>query len=253
MGAGAASKATTRAAYAAPDPGPGPGPQPAATTEVVTKASKPLRESLELVFRDEQGAEHRISYSKKPLGFEITMGKVPVVIRGCHRGGWSERLGVQPGWELTAIDGSELVGRGWQSIIQVLMKSVEELAQDFSAPQHKDNVELVFETGTGPRTLVFWKRPLGLEFNTSAPICISGVARGSAAERLGVQVNWEVRQVNGKDVSGMTFDEQFGLLKRLSARLPDNYASIAPHAGLTIHNDPPAGTPDEGSATGGEL
>lgn len=245
MGAGAGSKAANRTAYSAPTPSP--EAQPAAANDAVaTTATKPVRESLELVFLDQQRVEQRIKFTKKPLGFEITMGRVPVVIRGCHKGGWSERLGVQPGWELTSIEGIMLEGRAWDSIIQVLMQAVEELPRDFLVSENKDSIEIVFETGSGLRTVVFWKRPLGLEFGTQAPICISGVVRGSAAERLGVQTQWVVTQVNGEDVSECSFEQQFGLLKRLSARLPDNYASIAPHAGLTIHNEPPAGTPDGG-------
>jgi len=260
MGAGAGSKAANRAAYAAPQTNPEEAAAAAAAEKLVATsnavaapATKPARELLELIFLDQQGAEQRISYANKPLGFEITMGKVPVVIRGCHKGGWSERLGVQPGWELTTIDGSELAGRTWESIIQLLMQAVEELPRDFQVPETRDNIEIVFETSSGLRTIAFWKRPLGLEFNTQAPICISGVIRGSAAERLGVQTQWTLRQVNGQDVSECSFEEQFGLLKRLSARLPDNYASIAPHAGLTIHNDPPAGLPNVGSTAGGKL
>jgi len=252
MGAGAGSKATNRAAYAAPESCS--EEQPAATNNVVaTSGTKAVRESLELVFLDQQQNEQRISFAKKPLGFEISMRKMPVVIRGCHKGGWSERLGVHPGWELTAIDGNELVGRAWESILQVLVQAVEELPRDFLVTENRDNMEIVFDTGSGLRTVVFWKRPLGLEFSTQVPICISRVVRGSAAERLGVQIQWTMRQVNGQDVSELPFEELFTLLKRLSTQLPDNYASIAPHAGLTIHNDPPAGTPDGGSEAGGKL
>lgn len=232
MGAGAGAKAAPEAAAGQPS-----------ASEAPRKAPQPAcRAVLPIVFQAEDETSRTLQFTKKPLGFEITLGKVPIVVRGVHSGSWAERLGVKVGWKVLQVADEDMGDLKWEDAMQFLVKCVDALPQDIKVVQptaEERSVEMAFDTGAGTdlKTLVFMKRPLGLEFEVEAPIRITRVMDKSVSQRLGVQVGWTIQKVNGEDLDGKTFNEQFSQLKRSVERLPNVYASIAPHAGLTVNND----------------
>uniref|UniRef100_A0A7S1QVZ0 PDZ domain-containing protein n=1 Tax=Alexandrium catenella TaxID=2925 RepID=A0A7S1QVZ0_ALECA len=201
------------------------------------------RSTLDIVFSDQSGELRTVTFTKKPLGFEITQGKVPIIVRGVCPGSWSQRLGVQVGWTVVKVAGEEMGDLKWEDAMHFLVRSVDALPQDIKVVQptaEERSVEMTFDTGAtdaSSKTLVFMKRPLGLEFEVEAPIRITKVADKSVSQRLGVQVGWRIIKVNGEDLDGKTFAEQFAQLKKSVKALPNVYASIAPHAGLTVNSD----------------
>lgn len=85
----------------------------------------------------------------------------------------------------------------------------------------KEREELVLRLGfVGGMEVVFTCQPLGIEFENEAPITIATVVKGSQAERLGVQVGWVVKIVNGKDILGEEFEAQFHFLASAARSLP---------------------------------
>ena len=69
------------------------------------------------------------------------------------------------------------------------------------------------------QTLVFKKKPLGLDFNRHMPVTIKHVRPGTHAEELGVQEGWQVKAIHGYDATRASFNDVYTALKDASALL----------------------------------
>lgn len=69
--------------------------------------------------------------------------------------------------------------------------------------------------------MTFYKKPLGFEICIgTAPIRVENVFNDGLAMKSGVQMGWSLTKVNGMDLSGRSFSEQFALLKVAMENLP---------------------------------
>lgn len=79
-------------------------------------------------------------------------------------------------------------------------------------------LEMVFDKGDGgTQTIHFTERPLGLTFNEAMPIIVDRVDQHAAV--LGVQVGWIVKEIDGHDITNMTYREAFNILSIGADRL----------------------------------
>jgi len=93
----------------------------------------------------------------------------------------------------------------------------------------KGEISIVFLAEDGiEKTIVFTRKPLGFQFNTSAvPVVVKGVTSDGHAEDLGVKPGWQIVTVNREQYE--TYGEFFSDLSELIAmgelqvqfRLPD--------------------------------
>jgi len=77
---------------------------------------------------------------------------------------------------------------------------------------HKEpvpSVEIVFEVKGREKRFQFMSKPLGAEFSKrrTGPTKVSKVHAGSYASKLGVEVGWDVKSVDGEDVREKTFQQ----------------------------------------------
>lgn len=107
---------------------------------------------------------------------------------------------------------------------------VEPSSSDLSGASTTDSVDgqlkftfsdltLSFEGNGNPDyTVAFTERPIGLTFNMECPLRINSV--NDAAKQKGVKVGSLISKINDQDVSTMTFEEAFQLIKDKADRLP---------------------------------
>lgn len=90
------------------------------------------------------------------------------------------------------------------------------------APQNAAFLEIVFDNKGEEQRLQILERPLGAEFSKrrSGPIRVSKVHARSYACRLGLQVGWAIKSIDGKDVSRMNFQDTQEALKNGLMSLP---------------------------------
>jgi len=84
-------------------------------------------------------------------------------------------------------------------------------------------VELAFDVQGHHKTLQLYKRPLGAEFSkksSSAETRVTKVYPQSYAWGIGLEVGWVLKEVNGEDVAGLTFEEVQRLLQEALTALP---------------------------------
>eukprot|EP00747_Dinoflagellata_sp_TGD_P168669 gnl/TRDRNA2_/TRDRNA2_195622_c0_seq1.p1 gnl/TRDRNA2_/TRDRNA2_195622_c0~~gnl/TRDRNA2_/TRDRNA2_195622_c0_seq1.p1 ORF type:complete len:128 (-),score=22.85 gnl/TRDRNA2_/TRDRNA2_195622_c0_seq1:110-493(-) len=69
------------------------------------------------------------------------------------------------------------------------------------------------------QTIVFQRKPLGLDFEKKAPIVVSKVQTGSHAEKIGVRIGMTMVKICGQDITEKDFTYQFALLRKASKML----------------------------------
>ena len=81
-------------------------------------------------------------------------------------------------------------------------------------------LEVDFQLPDGSRrTIYFTRRPLGLDFNRQVPITLKHVRPGSQASDLGVEEGWQIRSLQGYDVTNLRFQEVYSSLREASEHL----------------------------------
>jgi hypothetical protein len=128
---------------------------------------------------------------KKPLGIRFP-AKFPL---GVERDQDTTRdLGVQTGWTLKTINGSSITG-----ITDYLEMNSKLKAEGIGLLE----VPMTWGTGDGDKTVYAIRKPLGLKFPSELPLKISEENEGHGKE-IGVLIGWELKNINGVDVSKMT-------------------------------------------------
>jgi hypothetical protein len=76
--------------------------------------------------------------------------------------------------------------------------------------------------------ITFWTQPIGMHFvKESMPMQVLGFAEASRAQEKGVKAGWLLTAVDGSDVTSVTHDEAFSLVKTNAGRLPQRLKDIA--------------------------
>jgi len=209
---------------------------------------------LELAFLDSLGAENVVTFHKRPLGCRIVMHELPVCVDAVYDLGLAQQLGIQKGWILAKVNGTDVSGRAFDEQFGVLMKAMEVLPTE----PRRTSLEIVFEAGSAGRreTVVFYKKPLGLTFENRKPIVVKSIREDCVASRHGVEIGWVLVQVDGVVVDDMAFEEQLDLLRGGISGLSEITYSIAPplfastaFASPAQNGGPPAALVDQGAAT----
>jgi hypothetical protein len=85
-----------------------------------------------------------------------------------------------------------------------------------------DNVELMFDVEGQERRIRLYRRPLGAEFSrrSNGPTKVNRVHAASYAHDLGIEQGWILKEVAGKDVAELSFEETQGIIKNVLLALP---------------------------------
>jgi hypothetical protein len=79
---------------------------------------------------------------------------------------------------------------------------------------------LVFDAGGTQISVLITSVPLGIVFQSTAPLMVKKVEPGSSAERAGVQPDWIFKAIGGKSLDGLSYADALGLLKAELAVVP---------------------------------
>jgi len=129
------------------------------------------------------------------------------------------------------VAGKDVTACGYDEQLAILKNNLRGLPE---APAPK--IEIVFDTGSVEKTIVFSKRPLGFTFQMAAPIEIKSVAEDSVASLQGVGVGWTIKRVDGEDMKEVPAKEQHEILKTRVGWLPEVSARVAPPAAFACTN-----------------
>merc|ERR1712137_1042894 len=87
--------------------------------------------------------------------------------------------------------------------------------------QENATICLVFGLIDGhSKTLRFTKRPMGLDFHASVPLTVSKVKEHQHGHEVGVQQDWILKVVDGHELVGSTYKEDFGVYCDAVQKLP---------------------------------
>jgi len=196
----------------------------------------PKKKVLEMTFLDELATVRVTRFHERPLGFEISLGVVPIRVDNVYGRGLARSLGVEMGWYLQKVNDIDLLGKEFNEQFAVLKSALAILpaAAEQNVQPTLQSLEIVFEADGKHVPVVFAKKPLGFEFDMIAPISVKTIQEDSVARRHGVDVGWVVLKVAGVDISKMGFMDQVDLLKRSVGSLPDVTYCIAPPLGHSL-------------------
>merc|ERR1712129_169090 len=139
-----------------------------------------------------------MGFHERPLGFEITLGMVPIRVDNVYLQGLARRLGVEMGWYLEKVNGIVPAGRGFDRQFALVKQGMAALplTEEFNAAPTLQSLEIVFEAGSDGHLVpvTFSKKPLGFEFDLIAPIKVKNIQEDCVAKRHGVEVGWVVRK-----------------------------------------------------------
>jgi predicted metalloprotease with PDZ domain len=83
----------------------------------------------------------------------------------------------------------------------------KEMAQD------KASLSIKFELPVSQKTVIFTKKPLGLDFDKEAPIIIKRVQPERHGAELGVEAGWRILSLNDEDVGDKNFEYIYSKLQ----------------------------------------
>lgn len=85
---------------------------------------------------------------------------------------------------------------------------------------------ILFELQDGAtKEIEFTSKPLGFEFNTTAPVIIKRVNPNSTAEERGVRSGMLMKAIDGMDLGGLKFKPIFAKLRKAVQDLPEDIAA----------------------------
>mmetsp|Transcript_133349 Transcript_133349/g.243004 ORF Transcript_133349/g.243004 Transcript_133349/m.243004 type:complete len:249 (+) Transcript_133349:89-835(+) len=183
----------------APGPSNAPAPPPAAPPPVGQPAPPPVRRDLSLTFLTKENEEKSFTFKQRPLGFEIMLNDVPIVLAEVYADGRAGGLGVCSGWIIQKVNGEEISKKDFDTQFSILKKAMAYIPLDAPRPIQSD-------------------------------ARVSRIKDNASAQRHGIEVGWVIKRVAGEDMTGKSFGEQYALLKRCVTQLPDVTHSIAPPA-----------------------
>lgn len=94
--------------------------------------------------------------------------------------------------------------------------------------QEDATIPLVFGLPNGhSKTLLFTKRPMGLDFHSSAPLTVTKVKDQQSGHELGVLQDWILKAVDGHELGGSTFKEDFQLYCDAVQKLPLDFTKTS--------------------------
>lgn len=141
---------------------------------------------------DFDGKTYQIEY--RPLGISFHQ-KAPITIDEFVVNSYAKYKGLKEGMRLTKIRDYDVHGgQQYKDVHHHLLAALEPL------PVWPLRVDFKTETGM-VRHFKFQEKPLGIQFNRSAPIKVDRVKQSSLAQEKGVQVGWQIVKIADEDVS----------------------------------------------------
>mmetsp|Transcript_56439 Transcript_56439/g.103541 ORF Transcript_56439/g.103541 Transcript_56439/m.103541 type:complete len:176 (-) Transcript_56439:184-711(-) len=104
---------------------------------------------------------------------------------------------------------------------EVKEEVVEEPAPPPPPPPPPVTLEMRFLSDSGVKTFTFTKKPIGLAWSKRSPIVIEGVAEGSEAKQLGVEVRWQFHSIGGVSLHTIdSYPEALAIINKQIETLP---------------------------------
>lgn len=206
-----------------------------------SRATSFKQATLELTFVDQTAEERAVRFSSRPLGFEVSLGVVPIRVDNVYGRGLAFQNGVEMGWYLRKVNGLDVSGKPFQQQFNILKQALAKLpvSEEHHARPTLQSLEIVFEAGSDPELkkevpVVFSKKPLGFEFEMLLPITVKYIQEDCVAKRHGVEVGWVIKKVGGVSLQDKHLNEQVEILKHGVFSLPDVTYCIAPPLGHSL-------------------
>jgi len=81
-------------------------------------------EGLVLTFMLPDGSQNTVEFGKTPgsLGVDISAVEVPLTVKHVKADGVCAQLGIQPGWQIIAVNGEPCLGKNPKQCMQMIMK-----------------------------------------------------------------------------------------------------------------------------------
>jgi len=101
------------------------------------------------------------------------------------------------------------IPRSSSRLFNETLVATKTIQENLTTPEPVPFVEIVFEVKGNEQRFQFLSKPLGAEFSkrSAGPTKVSKVHAGSYASKLGVEVGWAVKSVDGEDVRKKTFQQ----------------------------------------------
>jgi len=100
-----------------------------------SKPSKPVEhvDTVEIVFIDENKEDKAITFDHQPLGMEF-FTKAPLMIKELKPGSYAEEMGVQKGWKIKSVAGTDITRMWYKSASSTLYNALEGLDKREAEP-----------------------------------------------------------------------------------------------------------------------
>lgn len=163
------------------------------------------------------GETKTVEIREQPLGLQFA-NRMPLTVSQARPNCSGAKAGVQDGWIFVKIGATPMEGLSYDAAVQLLKTAVQPL------PKASGSFLLEFLTPSGTKTVNFITRPLDLTFdNQKMPVRVKKLVPGGQAEKLGVQVGWQISKGNGKDLCNIDFKTFMDVVRESTKDLPEAY------------------------------
>lgn len=159
-----------------------PVPAEPVTAEPVT--AEPVSGVVALSLGLPGGSKKTVMVSKRPMGLEYKVPPAAPAFKVVAVEGQAAELGVEVGWTVLAVG-------------DVAMARAEDVAAAAKVLATLPVQMWLEQPGSGEKTVLISRQPLGMEFKRKAPFDVTVVTGGSLAEELGISVGMLVKRVGG--------------------------------------------------------
>merc|ERR1712137_175217 len=95
--------------------------------------------------------------------------------------------------------------------------------------QEDATIPFVFSLPDGhSKTLLFTKRPVGLDFHASVPLTVKKVKERQQGHEMGVLQDWILKVIDGHELGGSTYKDDFNLYCGAIQKLPMDTTRAGP-------------------------
>lgn len=184
--------------------------------QLLCDASAPLprRNCVVISFLTSQGARQEKTFFHGPLGIDFVPDESPLTVSEVFSGCYAQSVGVQPGWQVISLNGGSIANMEFTEALPMVQAAESTLGDVV-----KLDVEFALPDGSH-KEFTFHTRPLGCEIEKTVPITIKTVHPEANAAKVGVQVGWVVRCINGEDVTRREFKEIVNMLRKAECIVP---------------------------------
>lgn len=192
-----------------------PEPEQAEAPAPAPEAPEPPEQKVVLTF-EVNGENARVIIREAPLGLSFS-NETPLKVMKVNPAGSGAKAGVKEGWVFVKVGATSIRDLDYAGAVAELKKGVEHLPKIHSAGAF---VVTFLTPDGGKKEVAFTRRPIEMTFDSKMPITVKKLTPGGQAERLGIQVGWQIQAANGKDLTKVDFKTFMEHVKESTKSLP---------------------------------